>query len=264
MGHRWLIGTIVTLNLCATAISADPVVRRTGAPWPDTLLARVEALALIETLNAKLLGAHTATEVLDTWCADHKMAGNPLVHAQARHRVEKPLSDEQRQRLQLEPAEHVAYRRVELPCGDHVLVEADNWYVPDRLSRKINDILTTTDTPFGRAVRDLKPIRENFSVEMLWKPLPDGWELGQIRPTDPRRHWPCPGGCSSIEPWSTMRRMNLSPRSARFTPGKSWLLDRLRPSSASKKRPSLIRPLPLIVLPYDFIRKLRMFFTMMP
>ena len=99
MGHRWLIGTIVTLNLCATAISADPVVRRTGAPWPDTLLARVEALALIETLNAKLLGAHTATEVLATWCADHKMASNPLVHARRITGVEKPLSDEQRQRL---------------------------------------------------------------------------------------------------------------------------------------------------------------------
>ena len=60
------IGTIVTLNLCASAISADPALRRTGAPWPDTLLARVEALALIETLNARLLCAScTATEVLD-------------------------------------------------------------------------------------------------------------------------------------------------------------------------------------------------------
>jgi hypothetical protein len=178
MRLRWLIGTLVTLNLCASAISAEPVVRRTGAPWPDTLLARVEALALIETLNAKLLGAHTATEVLDKWCADHKLASDPSVHARRVTGVDKPLSDEQRQRLRINAMEKVAYRRVELLCGDHVLVEADNWYVPDRLSPKINDILATTDTPFGRAVRDLKPVRENFSVEMLWKPLPDGWELG--------------------------------------------------------------------------------------
>jgi hypothetical protein len=174
----WWIGTIVTVNLCASAISAEPVVRRTGAPWPDTLLARVEALALIETLNASLLGSHTATAVLDKWCADHKMASDPSVHARLVTGADKPVAPEQRQRLRVGPDEKVAYRHVELRCGDHILVEADNWYVPSRLSARINDVLATTDTPFGRAVRELNPVRENFSVEMLWKPLPDGWELG--------------------------------------------------------------------------------------
>jgi len=182
---KFWIGTIVTLNLCASAISAEPAVG-TGAPWPDTLLARVEALALIETLNAELLSAHTATEVLDKWCADHKMASAPSVHARLVAGVNKPVSDEQRQRLQISPTEKVAYRRVELTCGDHVLVEADNWYVPGRLNAEINEILATTDTPFGRAVRDLKPIRENFSVEILWKPLPDGWELGPAPADNPQ------------------------------------------------------------------------------
>jgi chorismate-pyruvate lyase len=177
--NRWLMGTIVTLNLWASAISADPVVRRSGAPWPDTLLSRVEALALIETLNAKLLGAScTATEVLDNWCADHKLASEPVIHARRITGVEKPVSAEQRQRLQVGPEEEVTYRHVELICGSHVLVEADNWYVPRRVGSEINRVLTTTDTPFGRAVRGLKPNRKNFSVEMLWKPLPDGWELG--------------------------------------------------------------------------------------
>jgi hypothetical protein len=201
MRHRWLIGTLVTLNLCASAISAEPVVRRSGAPWPDTLLARVEALALIETLNAKLLGAHTATEVLDKWCADHKMASDPSVHARLVTGVDKPLTDEQRQRLQITSTEKVAYRRVELLCGSHVLVEADNWYVPGRLSPKINDILATTDTPFGRAVRELKPIRENFSVEMLWKPLPDGWELGPTPDDSP--------GTALVIPWQLFQHQAL-------------------------------------------------------
>jgi chorismate-pyruvate lyase len=178
MRCRW-IGTIVTLNLCASAISADPALRRTGAPWPDTFLARVEALALIETLNASLLCAScTATEVLDKWCADHKLASEPLVHARRITGTEKPVSPEQRQRLQIGPEEEVTYRHVELICGGHILVEADNWYVPRRVGVEINHVLTTTDTPFGRAVHDLKPTRENFSVEILWKPLPDGWELG--------------------------------------------------------------------------------------
>jgi chorismate-pyruvate lyase len=175
--YRW-IGTIVTLNLCASAISADPALRRTGAPWPDTLLARVEALALIETLNARLLCAScTATEVLTKWCADHKLVSEPAVHARRITSTEKPVSIEQRQRLQVGPEEEVTYRHVELTCGGHVLAEADNWYVPSRVGPEINHVLKTTDTPFGRAVRGLMPVRRNLSVEMLWKPLPDGLEL---------------------------------------------------------------------------------------
>jgi hypothetical protein len=173
------IGTIVTANLCASAVSAGTLTRQAGAPWPDTLLARVEALALIETLNVRLLGALTATEVLEKWCAaDHKLASDPVVHAKRIIGAEKPISPEQRQRLQVGPEEEVAYRHVELTCGGHVLAEADNWYVPSRDGAEINRVLTTTDTPFGRAVQGLRPRRENFALEMLWKPLPDGWELG--------------------------------------------------------------------------------------
>ncbi|MGH6837398.1 MAG: hypothetical protein ACREDT_01065 [Methylocella sp.] len=180
MRSRW-IGTIVTLNLCASAISADPALPRAGAPWPDTFLARVEALALIETLNARVLGAScTVTEILDKWCADHKMASEPVVHARRIAGTEKPASPEQRQRLQVGPEEEVTYRHVELTCGGHILAEADNWYVPSRVGTEINHLLTTTDIPFGRAVLGLKPTRKNFSVENQWNPLPDGWELGPL------------------------------------------------------------------------------------
>jgi hypothetical protein len=40
----------------------------------------------------------------------------------------------------------------------------------------MNRLLETTDTPFGRAIADLKPFRQTFAVEVLWKPLDDGWE----------------------------------------------------------------------------------------
>jgi hypothetical protein len=82
----------------------------------------------------------------------------------------------------------VKFRHVELACGSHVLSEADNWYVPSRLTPEMNRLLETTDTPFGRAVQDLKPFRQTFEVQLLWKPLPDGWELGapaQDRPDQP-------------------------------------------------------------------------------
>lgn len=179
MRLRWLIGTIVTLNLCASAISAGPMMRRAGTPWPDTLHSRTEARALIETLNARLLAAScTVTEVLDKWCAGDKLASDPVIHARRIAGPEKPVSPEQRQRLQINPEEEVTYRHVELTCGGRVLAEADNWYVPRRVGAEINHVLITTDTPFGRAVRDLKPLRKNLSVEILWNPLPAGWELG--------------------------------------------------------------------------------------
>lgn len=185
LAHCW-IATIVTLNLCASAAVAEPAVETKGTAWPDTIPARVEVLALIETLNAQLLCAScTVTEVLEKWCADHKLAIDPTVHARRIGGLDRPISPDQRQRLQIGPGEKVIYRHVELTCGGHVLVEADNWYVPRRVGDEINKVLTTTDTPFGRAVRSLNPVRKNLSVEIVWKPLPDGWELGSVQPERP-------------------------------------------------------------------------------
>ncbi|MES2118089.1 MAG: hypothetical protein V4578_23180, partial [Pseudomonadota bacterium] len=65
---------------------------------------------------------------------------------------------------------------VQLYCGDHLLSEADNWYVPDRLSAAMNRLLDKTDTPFGKAVLPLAPYRLTFATKMLWSPLPDKWE----------------------------------------------------------------------------------------
>jgi chorismate-pyruvate lyase len=147
--------------------------------WPDTRLSRTTALTLIETLNARLLAAHSATATLEQWAADHKLASNPIIRAKILVGVDKLVSDRQRQRLQIGPNEPVKYRRVELACGERVLSEAENWYVPSRLTPEITAILETTDTPFGRAVLDLKPVRETFAVEMFWQPLRDGSDVMQ-------------------------------------------------------------------------------------
>ncbi len=155
-------------------VGAAPVA---AAPdWPDTFLRRIEALALIETLNADLLASDSATQTLQNWCAAHHLAGEATIHAHLERTGEKPLDPAERQRLEIGPEEPVIYRRVELTCGDHILSRADNWYVPSRLTAAMNKSLTTTDTPFGRAIKDLKPHRRTFSVAMLWHPLPEGWE----------------------------------------------------------------------------------------
>jgi hypothetical protein len=68
-----------------------------------------------------------------------------------------------------------------------VLSEADNWYVPGRLTPEMNQALETTETPFGKAVQALGFYRQTIAAEVLWSPLPKGWELGVgDRPVDVR------------------------------------------------------------------------------
>lgn len=73
------------------------------------------------------------------------------------------------------------YRRVQLRCGTRVLSEADNWYVPSRLTPEMNATLEATETPFGKAVATLEPYRRTFAVTLLWSPLPAGWERASDR-----------------------------------------------------------------------------------
>ena len=171
-----LASLLVILALPVSANAADK-------PWPDTFVARLEALALVQTLNASILGARSATFTLDAWCADHKLAADPKMRARLVAGFERPLSSEGRKRLGIGPDEPVKYRHVELMCGDLILSEADNWYVPSRLTPEMNRLLETTDMPFGRVVAELEPMRQTIAVSLRWKPLADGWEL-RAQPAD--------------------------------------------------------------------------------
>jgi hypothetical protein len=104
------------------------------------------------------------------------MAGDPIIVARVIAGIDKVPSAEQLQRLQASSLSDVKYRRVELRCGSHVFSEADNWYVPSRLTAEMNKLLETTETPFGKAVQALRPYRRTFAVTLLWSPLPAGWE----------------------------------------------------------------------------------------
>jgi hypothetical protein len=145
--------------------------------WSANLVARVEALALLETLNSELLSNDSATLTLEHWCDIHHLASPPRIRAIRVPDADKPVSLEQRQELHVTPSEPVRYRRVRLECGSVVLSEADNWYVPSRLTAEMNKLLDTTDTPFGRAVQSLHFQRRTLSSKLLWRPLPDGWEM---------------------------------------------------------------------------------------
>jgi hypothetical protein len=56
---------------------------QTAVAWPDTFLARVEALALVETLT------------LDKWCTDHKLSGETKdLHARFQTEVDETYTRE--------------------------------------------------------------------------------------------------------------------------------------------------------------------------
>jgi len=155
---------------------ADGSTRQTRN-WSANFVTRLEALALLETLNSELLSNNSATLTLEHWCDIHHLASPPRIKAVRVSDVDKPVSSEQRQELHVSPTEPVRYRRVQLKCGSLGLSEADNWYVPGRLTPEMNKLLDTTDTPFGTAVRALNFQRRTLSSRLLWLPLPEGWEM---------------------------------------------------------------------------------------
>jgi hypothetical protein len=169
---RWQGTALILLLTTAVASAAEPT------PWPNNLVGRLQALALIESLNADLLAHDSATLTIERWCADHRLADPARIVAERVSDAAKPASAEVREALDVKPGEPLGYRRVRLKCGDHVLSEADNWYVPARLTPEMNHALETTDTPFGKAVAALHFRRHTLSADLLWRPLPKGWEIG--------------------------------------------------------------------------------------
>jgi hypothetical protein len=160
--------------LLAIAVALSPqMASALQAPaWPDHYVARLQALAQIQTLNAQILASRSATLALESWCRDHQLADPARISAHLLKADRKEPDAEQLARLGVQSASEVNYRRVELRCGDRVLSKADNWYVPARLTAEMNQLLETTDTPFGKVVAPLQPFRQTLSAQTLWSPLP--------------------------------------------------------------------------------------------
>ena len=189
-GRRAALGLAALLLLEAPPATAD--MKSTSGPstkpapggearplpaWSNDFTARVEALAVLETLNAELLSHDSATLTLDHWCDVHHLASPAKVIALRDRDVNQEATAEQRKILGVSASEPIRYRRVKLVCGAHVLVEGDNWYVPSRLTPDMNHQLDTTDIAFGRAALALHFQRKTLSAKLLWSPLPEGWEF---------------------------------------------------------------------------------------
>jgi hypothetical protein len=175
--RRHLTSGPLLLAGLAALLFARPALPDAGpAPWANDFTARAVALALLQTLNAELLSHDSATLTLDHWCDAHHLASPAKIVAQRDRDARKEASAEQRKLLGVSASEPLRYRRVKLVCGARVLSEADNWYVPARLTAEMNQQLETTDIAFGRAVAALHFQRRTQSAALLWSPLADGWD----------------------------------------------------------------------------------------
>ena len=130
------------------------------APW--SARAGSDDAARLHAFEAELEAHPSATAVLQNWCSAHA-PGQRIVARQVQP-APAPLPDEARAALKIKPGEGVRYRRVQLMCGDRVLSNADNWYLPDKLARAMNDTLEHGETPFGVAVAALHFTRRNFET----------------------------------------------------------------------------------------------------
>ncbi|MBF0858968.1 hypothetical protein HKD24_07025 [Gluconobacter sp. LMG 31484] len=101
--------------------------------------------AAVRAFRARLDGQPSATAVLQARC--------PSPIRVLRLSVDRPVTEEILTLLQVTETHQVMTRHVRLLCGETVLSDAWNWYVPERLSPAMNTLLEQTDTPFGRVVQ---------------------------------------------------------------------------------------------------------------
>jgi len=127
------------------------------------LAAPARADDAIERLKADLVASASATQFLTSKCARLKLAAPPLIKA-VREKLERTADSIVRKALEVPADTPLRYRRVDLTCGSHVLSQADNWYVPERLTPEMNHRLDTTDVPFGAVVKPLHFRRKNLKM----------------------------------------------------------------------------------------------------
>jgi len=138
VGSRKTLASFVLMLVASAEDSGAP-------PWQESFTARLEALVVLQTLNAELPSHDSATLTLDRWCAAHRLASPARIVAERVDGAYLAPTDEQRQLLGVNATEPIRYRRVRLICGGHVLSEADNPKSGSWLGLSACDVSGTTE-----------------------------------------------------------------------------------------------------------------------
>src|SRR3982074_2070378 len=101
-GFAGVLRTGGVMLLCASGVSDGASAAQTPN-WTGSFAARVEALAVLQTLNADLLSHDSATLTLERWCDVHRLASPPRIVASRVRDIDKPPTPEQRRELGVTP-----------------------------------------------------------------------------------------------------------------------------------------------------------------
>ncbi len=170
--RRWQAASLLAAAPIASLSAADA-----GATAPLQAppgQQRVAPSALVELLHQRVLAGPSATGTLESWCAEHGLAEQARVRAVRVHGQDKAAPADVLKALGAGAGTPLRYRRVQLVCGNRVLSEADNWYLPDRLSTAMNQVLDSSDEPFGRVVGPLGFQRQTLADQTFWPPRGEG------------------------------------------------------------------------------------------
>jgi hypothetical protein len=141
------------------------------------MVAGCAANPLLMRFNATLNAQDSATLALEQWCAAQRIASPARIEA---HSVDdaasSPATPAIRAALGVNADEPVRVRHVLLRCGDVLLSDAHNWYVPARLTPAMNTTLDTTHVPFGKVVAPI-----GLHRVALTGPAPAACPAGTIR-----------------------------------------------------------------------------------
>ncbi|HWF00028.1 MAG TPA: hypothetical protein VG248_09555 [Caulobacteraceae bacterium] len=118
----------------------------------------------LQRLDAQLRAEPSASLVLTTWCRERGLMGPADTLRAIASDQTGPEPASLRRDLRIGPGQSVRRRHVQLLCGEHVVSQADNFYLPGRLTPAMNHDLETTGHPFGIVVRDLHFTRRRLEA----------------------------------------------------------------------------------------------------
>lgn len=157
--------------------------------------AHAPADAALDAFEANLAAHASATEALRVWCQTRGIARADQIKVRFVRQADAPPPPGLRTALGVSEDDVLGYRHVQLVCGDAVLSQAHNWYVPARLTAAMNEQLDQTDLPFGRVAASLGFTREAIASARRGDPacpagaisthrallrLPDGAPLAMV------------------------------------------------------------------------------------
>lgn len=115
---------------------------------------------VLDAFEANLAAHASATEALRQWCMARGLADPARITVRFVRGADAVPPASLRSTLGVTADEPLGYRHVQLVCGDLVLSQAHNWFVPARLTPAMNRQLAESDLPFGRIAASLNFTRQ--------------------------------------------------------------------------------------------------------